>query len=79
MIIKEVQLELAGDTCNKVYCQRIITDTDPKENLILDAVKVVTVDDVEEDEVYYRDIAIALDDLPFELTEEEKEELRGGI
>ena len=68
MITKEVNIELAGKTASKVNCKAILIDTENNHNLIVDAVD-------ENDAVYYTDIALNLNDLPFELTAEEIAEL----
>ena len=69
MITKEVNIELAGKTASKVHCKAILVDTENNHNLIFDAVD-------ENDTVYYTDIALNLNDLPFELTAEEIAELQ---
>ena len=68
MITKEVNIELAGKTASKVHCKAILVDTENNHNLIVAAVD-------ENDAVYYTDIALKLNDLPFELTAEEIAEL----
>ena len=68
MITKEVNIELAGQMASAVNCKTILIDTENNHNLIVD-----TVD--ENDAVYYTDIALKLNDLPFELTAEEIAEL----
>lgn len=73
-IVKVIRLFLANKTCDKVYLQGIIKDTEPKLNLILDAVEVVKdKDGKEQDAVYYTGIAIPMSELPVELvlTDEE--------
>ena len=64
MITKKVNIELAGQMASEVNCKTILTDTENNHNLIVDAVD-------SEGKVYYQDIALNLNDLPFELTEDE--------
>lgn len=64
MITKKVNIELAGKTASEVNCKTILIDTENNHNLIVDAVD-------SEGKVYYQDIALNLNDLPFELTEDE--------
>ena len=64
MITKKVNLELAGQMASEVNCKTILIDTENNHNLIVDAVD-------SEGNVYYQDIALNLNDLPFELTEDE--------
>ena len=68
MITKEVNIELAGKTASKVNCKTILVDTENNHNLIVDAVD-------SEGKVYYEDIALDINALPFELTELEINEL----
>ena len=63
MITKKVNIELAGQMASEVNCKTILTDTENNHNLIVDAVA--------NGKVYYQDIALNLNDLPFELTEDE--------
>lgn len=70
-MIKEVNILLAERMADKVHLRKIVKDSEG-ENLILDAIQ--TVDG--EDEVYYTDISLRLDELPFDLTEQEIESLR---
>lgn len=74
MIQKEIVLEIAGKTCSKLNCNRILTDTENNDNLIVDAVETVDNEDV----IYYRDIAINMEDLPegLTLTQSEIDELK---
>ena len=64
MITKKVNIELAGQKASEVNCKTILIDTENNHNLIVDAVD-------SEGNVYYQDIALNLNDLPFELTEDE--------
>ena len=64
MITKKVNIELAGQKASEVNCKTILIDTENNHNLIVDAVD-------SEGKVYYQDIALNLNDLPFELTEDE--------
>lgn len=64
MITKEVNIELAGQMASEVNCKTILIDTEQNHNLIVDAVD-------SEGKVYYQDIAIDVNDLPFVLTEDE--------
>ena len=64
MIIKKVNIELAGQMASEVNCKTILMDTENNHTLIVDAVD-------SEGNVYYQDIALNLNDLPFELTEDE--------
>jgi len=64
MITKEVNIELAGQIASEVHCKTILIDTENNHNLIVDVVD-------SEGKVYYQDIAININDLPFELTEDE--------
>ena len=64
MITKKVNIELAGQMASAVNCKCILIDTENNHNLIVDAVDA-------EGKVYYQDIALNLNDLPFELTEDE--------
>ena len=63
MITKKVNIELAGQMASEVNCKTILIDTENNHNLIVDAVA--------NGKVYYQDIALNLNDLPFELTEDE--------
>mgnify|MGYP003604685344 CR=1 FL=1 len=63
MITKKVNIELAGQMASEVYCKTILIDTENNHNLIVDAVA--------NGKVYYQDIALNLNDLPFELTKDE--------
>ena len=63
MITKKVNIELAGQMASAVNCKCILIDTENNHNLIVDAVA--------NGKVYYQDIALNLNDLPFELTEDE--------
>lgn len=67
MITKKVNIELAGQMANEVNCKTILIDTEGNHNLVCDAVA--------DGKVYYQDIALNLNDLPFELTKSEIEEL----
>ena len=49
---------------SEVNCKTILIDTEQNHNLIVDAVD-------SEGKVYYQDIAIDVNDLPFVLTEDE--------
>ena len=71
MIIKKVNIELAGQMASEVNCKTILIDTVGNHNLICDAVHVVDGKDV----VYYQDIALNLNDLPFTLTQAQISEL----
>lgn len=71
MIVKEVKMEIAGKVCDKLYCKKIIEDSDPKFNLIVDAVEIIDGEEV----VYYTDVALLLSEVDF-LTDEEIEELK---
>lgn len=64
MITKQVNIELAGQMASEVNCKTIFIDTENNHNLIVDAVD-------SEGEVYYQDIALNINNLPFELTEDE--------
>lgn len=64
MITKQVNIELAGQMASAVNCKTILIDTEQNHNLIVDAVD-------SEGKVYYQDIALKVNDLPFELTEDE--------
>lgn len=64
MITKQVNIELAGQIASAVHCKTILIDTENNHNLIVDAVD-------SEGKVYYQDIALNMNDLPFELTEDE--------
>ena len=68
MITKEVNLELAGQMASAVNCKTILIDTEQNHNLIVDAVD-------SEGKVYYQDIAIDVNDLPFTLTQAQISEL----
>jgi hypothetical protein len=63
MITKKVNIELAGQMASQVNCKCILIDTENNHNLIVDAVA--------NGKVYYQDIALNLNDLPFELNEDE--------
>ena len=63
MITKKVNIEVAGQMASEVNCKTILIDTENNHNLIVDAVA--------NGKVYYQDIALNLNDLPFELTEDE--------
>ena len=63
MITKKVNIELAGQMASEVNCKTILIDTENNHNLIVDAVA--------NGKVYYQDIALNLNDLPFELTKDE--------
>ena len=67
MITKKVNIELAGQKASEVNCKCILIDTEENHNLVCDAVA--------DGKVYYQDIALNLNDLPFELTESEISEL----
>ena len=71
MITKKVNIELAGQMASEVNCKTILIDTVGNHNLICDAVHVVDGKDV----VYYQDIALNINSLPFVLTKSEIEEL----
>ena len=76
-IIKEITPQiLAGKTCSKVSIKSIVTDTEPKDNVIVDAMETEIVEGENVDKIYYTDIAIPLTDIPFELTEAEIEALK---
>ena len=64
MITKQVNIELAGQMASAVNCKCILIDTENNHNLIVDAVD-------SEGKIYYQDIALNLNDLPFELTKDE--------
>ena len=68
MIIKKVNIELAGQMASEVNCKTILTDTENNHNLIVDAVD-------SEGKVYYQDIALNLKELPFTLTQAQISEL----
>jgi len=63
MITKKVNIELAGQMASEVHCKTILIDTENNHNLIVDAVA--------NGKVYYQDIALNLNDLPFEFTKDE--------
>lgn len=63
MITKKVNIELAGQMASEVNCKTILIDTEGNHNLVCDAVA--------DGKVYYQDVALNLNDLPFELTEDE--------
>ena len=67
MITKKVNIELAGQMANQVNCKCILIDTENNHNLIVDAVA--------NGKVYYQDIALNLNDLPFTLTQAQISEL----
>ena len=67
MITKEVNIELAGQMASAVNCKTILIDTENNHNLIVDTVA--------NGKVYYQDIALNINELPFELTELEISEL----
>ena len=68
MITKKVNIELAGQMASAVNCKCILIDTENNHNLIVDAVD-------SEGKVYYQDIALNLNDLPFTLTQAQISEL----
>ena len=63
MIIKKVNIELAGQMASEVQCKTILIDTEGNHNLVCDAVS--------DGKVYYQDIALNVKELPFEITEDE--------
>ena len=67
MITKKVNIELAGQKASEVNCKTILIDTEKNHNLIVDAVA--------DGKVYYQDIALNLNDLPFTLTQAQISEL----
>ena len=68
MITKKVNIELAGQKASEVHCKTILIDTENNHNLIVDAVD-------SEGKVYYQDIALNLNVLPFTLTQAQISEL----
>ena len=76
-IIKEIdEITLAGKPCTKISIKKIVTDTTPKDNVIVDAIETVEVEGKMEDKIYYTDIAIPMANITFSLSEAEIEALK---